>query len=167
MDRQSFIRWLAVDGSAASMYRLTGFAEANAARYITKIHRSNAEWKILLTPEQYYVLREDGTARRYSSTLNAEKRAGLYLCVACTLPLFPSKYKSDSGTGWPSFYDVLPGHVETKADFNLIVRQTEYRCTRCGGHQRHLCDDGPPPTGLRCCNDGVALKFIPDAEPKQ
>jgi peptide-methionine (R)-S-oxide reductase len=161
MERRTFIKWMAAGGSAAAMSKFIALGEAAPAEHIEKLHRTNAEWKKLLTPEQYYVLREEGTERPYSSPLNEEKRDGLYVCAACELPLFPSKYKFDSGTGWPSFYDVLPGHVETKTDFKLIVPRTEYHCARCGGHQGHVFHDGPPPTGLRYCNDGVALKFIP------
>jgi peptide-methionine (R)-S-oxide reductase len=136
--------------------------EAIAAERIDKIVRSDAEWKQLLTPEQYDVLRKEGTERPFSSPLDHEKRSGMYLCIACDLPLFPSKYKFDSGTGWPSFFDVLPGAVERKTDFKLILPRTEYHCARCGGHQGHVFNDGPKPTGLRYCNNGVALKFVPE-----
>jgi len=129
---------------------------------IAKIVKSDAEWRRLLTPEQYHVLREAGTERPYSSPLEHEKRKGVYVCAGCALTMFPSKFKFDSGTGWPSFYDVLPGHIETKADYHLIIPRTEYHCARCGGHQGHVFKDGPPPTGLRYCNNGVALRFIPD-----
>ena len=129
---------------------------------IEKIQKSNAEWKKILTPEQYYVLREEGTERPFSSPLNNEKRKGLYVCAGCGLPLFTSEMKFDSGTGWPSFFTSIEGHLETKRDFKLIFPRTEYHCARCGGHQGHVFDDGPPPTGQRWCNNGVALKFIPD-----
>jgi peptide-methionine (R)-S-oxide reductase len=128
---------------------------------IDKMDKTNAEWKKLLNPAQYNVLREEGTERPFSSPLNREKRAGMFACVACDLPLFPSKYKFDSGTGWPSFYDMLPGAVETRTDFKLIVPRTEYHCARCGGHHGHVFKDGPAPTGLRYCNNGVALRFVP------
>jgi peptide-methionine (R)-S-oxide reductase len=137
-------------------------ARAMSKEIIEKISRTAAEWKRLLTPVQYDVLREEGTERPFSSPLDHEKRGGLYVCAACDLALFPSKFKFDSGTGWPSFFDVLPGHIETKADFTLILPRTEYHCARCGGHQGHIFNDGPAPTGLRYCNNGVALRFIPD-----
>ncbi len=160
MDRRTFIR-LAAGGTGILL--VPGFAlTAFAAERIEKLTRTNAEWKKLLTPEQYNVLREEGTERPFTSPLNHEERSGLFVCVACDLPLFPSKFKFDSGTGWPSFFDVLPGHVETKKDFALLLPRTEYHCARCGGHHGHLFDDGPKPTGLRYCNNGVALHFIAD-----
>ncbi len=131
---------------------------------IGKVRKTDADWQRQLTPEQYYVLREDGTERPFSSPLNEEKHRGTFVCAACGLPLFPAQYKFDSGTGWPSFYDVLPGHVETKADLKLGMTRTEYHCTRCGGHQGHVFNDGPPPTGLRYCNNGLSLKFVPDKD---
>jgi peptide-methionine (R)-S-oxide reductase len=127
-----------------------------------KIVRSEAEWRHLLTPEQYHVLREEGTERAGTSPLDKEKRAGTYVCAGCEQPLFTSAMKYDSGTGWPSFYEVIEGAVETERDFKLIWPRTEYHCSRCGGHQGHVFNDGPPPTGLRYCNNGVALKFAPE-----
>lgn len=162
MDRRSFIKLAAGGAGALAMSKFLLLGQALAAERIGKIVRTNAEWKKLLTPEQYHVLREEGTERAFSSPLDHEKRSGMYLCVACDLPLFPSKFKFDSGTGWPSFYDVLPGAVETKTDFKLIYPRTEYHCARCGGHHGHVFNDGPRPTGLRYCNNGVALKFVPD-----
>jgi peptide-methionine (R)-S-oxide reductase len=128
---------------------------------VEKLILSDAEWRKRLSPEQYEVLREEGTEAAGSSPLLHEKRAGTYVCAACEHPLFSSETKYDSGTGWPSFYDVLPGGVETKLDFKLIWPRTEYHCARCGGHQGHVFKDGPKPTGLRYCNNGVALKFMP------
>ncbi|MEL6360149.1 MAG: peptide-methionine (R)-S-oxide reductase MsrB [Pseudomonadota bacterium] len=122
---------------------------------------SNAEWKERLSPEAYNVLRREGTERPFTSPLNDEKREGIYACAGCGYELFSSETKFDSGTGWPSFFDYLPGRLETKTDFKLIVPRTEYHCIRCGGHQGHVFKDGPAPTGLRYCNNGVALKFIP------
>jgi peptide-methionine (R)-S-oxide reductase len=127
-----------------------------------KIVRSDEEWRRLLTPDQYYILREEGTERPGTSPLNKEKRSGTYYCAGCDQPLFTSEMKYDSGTGWPSFYDVIDGAVETRTDFKLILPRTEYHCARCGGHHGHVFKDGPPPTGLRYCNNGVALKFVPD-----
>lgn len=160
MDRRSFIKYAAA-GTGALAFPFA-FSQAIAAERISKLIKSNAEWKKLLTPEQYYILREEGTERAFTSPLDKEKRSGMYHCVACDLPLFPSKFKFDSGTGWPSFYDVLPGAVGTKTDFKLIYPRTEYHCARCGGHHGHVFNDGPKPTGLRYCNNGVALKFVPD-----
>lgn len=161
MDRRAFIRLAAGGAGALAISKFLVLGQAMAA-HIDKISRSDAEWKKLLTPEQYYILRQEGTERPFSSPLDHEKRSGMYLCVACDLPLFPSKFKFDSGTGWPSFYDVLPGAVETRTDFKLIYPRTEYHCARCGGHHGHVFNDGPKPTGLRYCNNGVALKFVPD-----
>lgn len=161
MDRRAFITLAAGGTGALAMSKYLIMGEAFAAGRIDKIVRSDAEWKRLLTPEQYYVLRQEGTERPYSSPLDREKRSGMYLCVACDLPLFPSRFKFDSGTGWPSFYDVLPGAVETSIDYRLVLPRTEYHCARCHGHHGHLFNDGPKPTGMRYCNNGVALKFVP------
>ncbi len=121
---------------------------------------SEEEWKNRLSPESYYILRQEGTERAFSSALNNEKRKGIFHCAGCDLPLFSSDTKYDSGTGWPSFWDSLQGSVETKVDFKLIVPRTEYHCSRCGGHQGHVFNDGPKPTGKRYCNNGLAMKFV-------
>jgi peptide-methionine (R)-S-oxide reductase len=127
------------------------------------VKRTQAEWKKLLTPEQFHVLREEGTERAGTSPLNFEKRAGVFVCAGCSLPLFTSAMKFDSGTGWPSFFTTIPQAFDIKQDYKLLLPRTEYHCIRCGGHHGHVFEDGPRPTGLRYCNNGLALRFIPKA----
>jgi peptide-methionine (R)-S-oxide reductase len=126
-----------------------------------KVKLSNDDWRKRLDKTAFNVLREEGTERAGTSPLNDEHRAGVFACAGCDLPLFTSDMKFESGTGWPSFFTTIPGVFETKKDNYLIYARTEYHCARCGGHHGHIFDDGPKPTGLRYCNNGVALKFIP------
>lgn len=134
---------------------------ARDATPFTKLEKPLAEWRKLLPAAAFSVLFEENTERPFSSPLDDEKRDGKYVCAACFLPLFDSKTKFDSGTGWPSFYQPIPKHVGTKEDRFLFVLRTEYHCARCGGHQGHVFDDGPKPTGQRWCNNGLALAFVP------
>jgi peptide-methionine (R)-S-oxide reductase len=144
--------------------RLNSSFAVRAAGAVIKINHSEVEWKRMLSKEQFDVLREEGTEAPFTSPLLDEHRAGKFVCAGCGLDLFTTQQKFDSGTGWPSFFDAIPGHIETKSDFKLVAPRTEYHCARCGGHQGHLFEDGPPPTGLRYCNNGVSLKFMPDEE---
>ena len=132
---------------------------------IEKLSKPHAAWREVVTPDCYRVLFEEATEPAGSSLLNREKRAGTYICAACHLPLFTAHAKFESGTGWPSFTEPLPGHIGTKRDFKLIWPRTEYHCARCGGHQGHVFEDGPKPTGQRWCNNGLALLFVPEGEP--
>ena len=129
-----------------------------------KIEKPAAEWRELLSQESHAVLFREATEPSGSSELNHEKREGTFICAACNLPLFESSTKYESGTGWPSFFDAIPGRVGTKTDFKLILPRTEYHCARCDGHQGHVFKDGPQPTGQRYCNNGVALRFVPAGE---
>ena len=128
------------------------------------IEKSHSEWQSLVSAEAFTVLFEHGTERAGTSPLDREKRTGTFACAACYQPLFQSDMKFDSGTGWPSFFDFIPGAVATKRDYKMILPRTEYHCSRCDGHQGHVFRDGPKPTGLRYCNNGVALRFVPTAE---
>ncbi len=131
----------------------------------SKVTKTDAEWREELTPEQYEVLRQAGTEPAFTGRYWNAHDDGTYRCAGCGTELFTSDTKFDSGTGWPSFFDPIPGHVETKRDFKLIWPRTEYHCARCGGHQGHVFDDGPRPAGKRYCNNGLALRFVPAGEP--
>ncbi len=128
-----------------------------------EITKTDEEWKKTLTPEQYRILRKEGTEAPFTSKLVDEHREGTFHCVGCDYPLFESNTKFESGTGWPSFYFAIQRHVATKQDKSLFMTRTEFHCARCGGHHGHLFEDGPEPTGLRYCCNGAVLKFVPKA----
>ncbi|ODP37872.1 peptide-methionine (R)-S-oxide reductase MsrB [Sphingomonas turrisvirgatae] len=154
MNRRTLIA--AAAGSAASWLAL---APSLAAAQPFEVTRSDAAWRARLAPEAYRVLRQQGTERPGSSPLDKEKRAGLFGCKGCGLPLFHSRTKFESGTGWPSFYAPLRNAVRTRIDTSLLMRRVEVVCRGCGGHLGHVFDDGPPPTGKRYCMNGVAMIF--------
>ena len=143
---------------------LTAVAALMVARPLSaesfEITLTDEEWRARLTEAQFAVLRQEDTERAGSSPLDAEKRSGTYVCAGCDLPVFQSDTKFDSGTGWPSFYQPIKGAVGTKTDPGLFGSRTEVHCRRCGGHLGHVFDDGPQPTGLRYCMNGVAMKFL-------
>lgn len=166
-------RWCLRGGQLLVLFAL-GFAAVPAAGAdaagsgeagIARLVKARDEWRKLLPPERFDVLFKEGTERAGTSPLNAEKRAGTFVCAACFLPLFDAKDKYESGTGWPSFSAPIAGRLETKRDYGLFTPRTEYHCARCGGHQGHVFDDGPQPTGQRWCNNGLALMFVPAGEP--
>jgi len=132
-----------------------------------EVQYSDAEWQRRLAPRQYYILREQGTERPFTSPQLKEKRQGLYTCAGCALPVYRSGDKFDSGTGWPSFIRAVKGNVATSVDRSWFITRTEVHCRRCGGHLGHVFDDGPPPTGKRHCINGDALDFVPTARKKQ
>jgi peptide-methionine (R)-S-oxide reductase len=155
MQRRSFLH-LALAGLALPATRLPSFAQETFEVTLTE-----AEWRARLSPEAFAVLREEDTERAGSSSLDHEKRAGTFHCAGCDLPVYSSKAKYDSGTGWPSFFEPLPDAVRTKNDPGLFGSRTEVHCRRCGGHLGHVFDDGPEPTGKRYCMNGVAMVFVP------
>src|SRR3979411_3038091 len=151
--------------SVASLLGLAAFrwrraSPANSAEKV-EIEKTDAEWRAQLTPQQYEILRQHGTERPGSSPLNHEKRKGTFACAGCDLPLFSSDTKFESGTGWPSFDQPLPNAVSTTTDRSFFMTRTEVNCSRCAGHLGHVFNDGPKPTGLRYCMNGVAMKFVP------
>jgi peptide-methionine (R)-S-oxide reductase len=162
--KRSFLGAIAASVAGAVAWRGSGAGTARAADAPSfEISHSDAEWHKLLTPAQYRVLRGEGTERPYSSPLNAEHRAGMFACAGCGLDLFSSKTKFESHTGWPSFWQPLDGAIATHADASFGMERNEVHCRRCGGHLGHVFDDGPKPTGLRYCMNGVALVFTPES----
>ena len=158
INRRAFI---GVAGAAGAALTFLSVGRANGASRSFEFALSEGEWRKRLGPERYRILREAGTERPYSSPLNKEHRRGTFSCAGCGLPLFSSTTKFDSGTGWPSFFRPLPNAIATRADHSLFMERTEVLCRRCGGHLGHVFDDGPRPTGLRYCMNGLALKFVP------
>ena len=155
MDRRSVLKYAGFSAIGLVIGSRLSFAEN------FEIIKTEAEWRALLAPEQFAVLREENTEPPNSSPLLDEHRKGTFTCAGCDLPLYASETKYDSGTGWPSFFDVLPNAVGKKEDNTLFSKRIEVHCRRCGGHLGHVFDDGPPPTGLRYCMNGLALKFVP------
>lgn len=162
MTRRVVLTGLAAMSVSALVLRAAGGALAASSAETFEITKTPEEWRKTLTPKQFYILREAGTERPFTSPLNVEKRAGIYNCAGCDLPLFSSETKYDSGTGWPSFWKPLDNAVATREDRSfLLLVQTEVHCRRCGGHLGHVFDDGPKPTGLRYCMNGDAMTFLP------
>jgi peptide-methionine (R)-S-oxide reductase len=166
MQRRQFILQA---GGVAGAFIIAGpnvFAHPiNKELNLAPLDKSEKEWRNVVSKSEFHILFEEGTEPPGSSPLNKVKEDGTFICAACFLPLFESDTKYESGTGWPSFYRVIEGRVDTSVDLKLIWPRTEYHCIRCGGHQGHIFKDGPEPTGLRYCNNGLALKFIPVDKP--
>ena len=156
--RRSFLAWLGT-ASLLPFASTRGAASDKAKSY--PVTRTDAQWRKLLTPRQYTILRKDGTERPGSSPLNKEHRKGTFVCAADRNPLYSSTTKFDSGTGWPSFWKPLPGAIGTSTDRSFFMERTEVHCAKCGGHLGHVFKDGPPPTGLRYCMNGDAMLFVP------
>jgi peptide-methionine (R)-S-oxide reductase len=158
IDRRAFFGLAGAAGAAALLFGRGGTAAPNL-RFT--VNHTPTEWRRILGPERYHILREAGTEHAFTSPLLNEHRRGTFVCAGCALPLFSSATKFESGTGWPSFWKPLPGAVVTRPDRTLIMERTEVLCARCGGHLGHVFDDGPKPTGLRYCMNGLALNFRP------
>lgn len=157
MTKRTFLSGAAVAAGALLTGCARGAADRSAETF--EVAKSPAEWRAILPPERYAVLREEKTEKPRSSPLDAEKRSGVYACAGCALPVYASTTKFESGTGWPSFTAPIPGAVRTRSDGILVLERTEVHCRRCGGHLGHVFDDGPPPTGKRFCMNGAAMTF--------
>ena len=172
MDRRRFVGGLLATGFLVSLpigpvlaRQGSGHDLVVAADELQRLDRDKDYWRQHVDADAWRILFEERTEPAFSSPLDGFYENGTYVCAACHLPLFSSETKYDSGTGWPSFYDVIDGHVDTKPDWLLFYRRTEYHCIRCGGHQGHVFNDGPEPTGERWCNNGLALRFVPASDP--
>lgn len=164
MQRRRFLQSLLQSAAVLAATTTAPLAMA-AEKLLGSLKKPASYWRKNLTDDQFDVLFHEDTERPWTSAFNKEKRDGTFLCAACNQPLFDAKTKYDSGTGWPSFWNALPDAVGTRTDYKLLYPRTEYHCARCGGHQGHIFKDGPKPSGLRYCNNGVALQFIPEGEP--
>jgi peptide-methionine (R)-S-oxide reductase len=165
MKKRQFLQASAAIGGTVFFSRYLPWShDGMAASKTFAVTKTAAEWRAILTPEQFRVLRQHGTERAGTSSLDQVYDPGIYACVACDLPLFTSETKFSSGTGWPSFSDPIPGAIGISVDRSLFMTRTEVHCHRCGGHLGHVFDDGPEPTGKRYCMNGVALEFIPSEE---
>lgn len=162
VNRRTLLGTAALGGAAAAVaavFGARGLMAASEAKF--EVVKTEAQWRAKLAPDQFHVLREQGTERPGSSVLDHEKRRGTFACAGCDLPVFSSDAKFDSGTGWPSFWKPLPNAVGTTTDTSLFMTRTEVHCRRCGGHLGHVFDDGPAPTGKRYCMNGIAMTFKP------
>lgn len=165
MNRRSLLAGITAGGTGLAAFLLSRGQPASAAETtFPPVEISREEWNTLLEPARFRILFEEGTESAFSSPLDKFYEAGTYICAACFLPLFDAEHKYDSGTGWPSFTQPIQGRMGTKRDYKLIIPRTEYHCIRCGGHQGHVFNDGPRPTGQRWCNNGLALLFVAAGE---
>jgi peptide-methionine (R)-S-oxide reductase len=167
MKRRNFLQGIGLIAvfPSIALSSMPSFAEIAMQPAVERLKKPRKVWRELVSPQAYRILFEEQTEEAGSSELNNEHRDGTFICAACYLPLFESRHKYESGTGWPSFTQPIAGHIGTKRDFKLIILRTEYHCARCAGHQGHVFKDGPLPRKERWCNNGLALQFVPKAEP--